>query len=84
METVLNIGGWTWTKYLSLLDVRFPLVIVKNKTTIEDNLYTIDLDSEEQGEGEGGEHHQQGHEGQQAGAHARALLARRNWNRTQD
>ena len=28
------------------------------------NLYRIDLDSEEQGEGEGGEHHQQGHEGQ--------------------
>ena len=38
---------------------------------------SIDLDSEEQGEGEGGEHHQQGHEGQQAGAQARALLARR-------
>ena len=48
------------------------------KTTFKDNLYTIDLDSEEQGEGEGGEHHQQGHEGQQAGAHARALLARRS------
>ena len=42
-----------------------------------ENLNRIDLDSEEQGEGEGGEHHQQGHEGEQAGAQARALLARR-------